>query len=166
MGLSRWQTGLIKICPSFLKPSVALQHYYCKYHRAGENEMRRDREKEGENVSSGAMTRLALRNWSKERVGHRVGEWDEGDGESPAMSSLTVHWAAHVSTLHPSLGSDSHTQTDTYEEPPNGLLHSPFPHDPRLPACTANAPKLPLVNKLWLLLLLLLRQRGVSIQSF
>lgn len=77
----------------------------------------------------------------RRRVRQRVGERDGGDGESPAMSSITVQWAAHVSTLHPSLGSSSHT--DTYGEPPNGLLHSPFPHVPRLPACTANAPKLP-----------------------
>lgn len=75
----------------------------------------------------------------------------EGDGERPAMSSLTVHWAAHVSTRHPSSGSYSLT----YGEPPNGLLHSPFPHSPRLPALTANAPKPPF-TELWLLLLLLL----------
>lgn len=37
----------------------------------------------------------------------------EGDGERPAMSSLTVHWAAHVSTLHPSSGSDSRTRRHT-----------------------------------------------------
>lgn len=37
----------------------------------------------------------------------------EGDGERPAMSSLTVQWAAHVSTLHPSSGSGSHTHTHT-----------------------------------------------------
>lgn len=127
----------------FLKPSVALKDYYCK---GVENELR-DGEKGEKNVSSGAVTCLAPRNWSKETVGKRVGEWDGGDGESPAMSSLTVHWAAHVSKLHPS-GSDSHTHTGV--EPPNGLLHSPFSHDPRLPACTANAPKLPLVNKLCL----------------
>lgn len=58
----------------------------------------------------------------------------EGDGERPAMSSLTVHWAAHVSTLHPSSGSNSHTDPHTHTDrghthrvTPNGLLDSPFP---------------------------------------
>lgn len=75
--------------------------------------------------------------WGSEAKRERGREWEkemEGDGERPAMSSLTVHWAAHVSTLHPSSGSDSRTHTDTHGERPNGLLHSPFPHNQRLPA--------------------------------
>lgn len=97
-----------------LMPSFGPQHHYCKCQRAGGSEMRwGDREKRRERVRSGDMTCLALRNWSKKRVGQRVGERDGGDGERPAMSSLTVHWAAHVSTLHPSLDSGSRTRRHT-----------------------------------------------------
>lgn len=62
-----------------------------------------------------------------EEVKQRGREWErERDGERPAMSSHTVHWAAHISTLHPSSGSNSrtqtHRQTDTHRLPPNGLF--------------------------------------------
>lgn len=98
---------------------------------------------EGTRVSGGDMTCLALRKPSKEGARRRAGEREmEGSGERPAMSSLTVHWAAHVSTLYPSSGSDSlshthrqtHTHTSTYRVLPNGLLHSPFTYNPRPPA--------------------------------
>lgn len=92
---------------------------------------------EGTRVSGGDMTCLALRKPSKEGARRRAGEREmEGDGERPAMSSLTVHWAAHVSTLYPSSGSNSHTDThrqthtSTYMVLPNGLLHSPFTYNP------------------------------------
>lgn len=74
--------------------------------------------------------------WGSEAKREWGREWEkemEGDGERPAMSSLTVHCAAHVSTLHPSSGSNARAHTDTWREPPNGLLHSPFPYKPRLP---------------------------------
>lgn len=70
----------------------------------------------------------------------------EGDGERPAMSSLTVHWAAHVSTLHPSSASRTHRRTVRLLMA--FYIHH-FPHNPRLPACTANASKLPLLKEAW-----------------
>lgn len=70
----------------------------------------------------------------------------EGDGERPAMSSLTVHWAAHVSTIHPSSASRTHRRTGSLLMA--FYIHH-FPHNPRLHACTANASTLPLLKEAW-----------------
>lgn len=103
------QVYLMKICPMI--SSFHLPHNTTKCQRAEEGRMGgKKNRREGAWVSTGNMTCLALRKWSKEGVKQRG---RERDGGRPATSSLTVHWAAHVSTLHPSSGSNSRTLGQT-----------------------------------------------------
>lgn len=54
----------------------------------------------------------------------------ERDQPCPVSQSTGLHTSAHsIHHLVP-----THEHTDTHREPPNGLLHSPFPYNPCLPA--------------------------------
>lgn len=106
--------------------------------RRGQNERKKIRV-EGARVSSGDMTCLALRKWSKEGVRQWVGErdggrrWETSHVQSHSPLGCTRQHTPSIIWLQL-----THTQTDThthtYRVPPNGLLHSPFPYNPCLPA--------------------------------
>lgn len=103
--------------------------------RTRQGRQRKWEREEGTRVSGGNMTCLALRKWSKEGVSQRVGERD--GGRRRETSHVQSHSPLGCTRQHtPSIIwlQLTHTQTHTHGVPPNGLLHSPFPYNPRLPA--------------------------------
>lgn len=67
---------------------------------------------------------------SEAESGRRRWRETERDQPCPVSQSTGLHTSAH--SIHHR--SPTHAHTDTHREPSNGLLHSPFPHNQRLPA--------------------------------
>lgn len=131
------QVYLMKICP--MTSSFHLPHNTTKCQRAGEGRIR-GKKSRGGSVSEHRQHDM----FGPEEVKQRrsEAEWERGrerDGGRPATSSLTVHWAARVSTLHPSSGSNSRTlgQTVPHTHLRYLLMASYFCHFPINPPASA-----------------------------
>lgn len=100
-----------------LKLPFALQRHYLSESKTRRGDREKDRRGERGTEREWVVATWHVWPWGSEAKREWGREWEkemEGDGERPAMSSLTVHWAAHVSTLHPSSGFQlTHTPTHT-----------------------------------------------------